>query len=294
MHGDLRRVSACKNHRLPADRRRRVRAGRLGQPDPVCVSATQWGTGPARFTRQHGTEAVEHVRNPVISWFAAPGPAVASALGCDDHRDQPEHRRRGGVLHRREWPTAAALTKRRTSTPIAVREPCAGSAAPPGASTTSLVWIPVGVLYGRMVARRGAALTLLVLQNEANSAVPGWSRARGDSGRLRKPRRLVQADTQSAARADRRAQQRRREFWRHRGAAVANAQRGARCRRARRARARRVGGALRKRVAYDVIRHRVEKRARQPGAGGGVCDSNSTPSARYWRASPSHQARAPT
>jgi len=118
------------------------------------VSATQWGAGPARFTRKHTTDA---------AWSIGQTPAdlvvcsAASASTCDAGASVTNQNpvvalvlstgRNGaagasGANEARNLDGNALFVSRTPDPPT----------APGGEFDDQLVWIPVGLLYGRMVA----------------------------------------------------------------------------------------------------------------------------------------------
>jgi prepilin-type N-terminal cleavage/methylation domain-containing protein len=118
------------------------------------VSATQWGSGPARFTRKHATDA---------AWSLAQTPAdlvicsAASASACAAGASVTNQNtvvalvfstgRNGasgasGANEARNLDGNALFVSRTPDPPT----------APGGEFDDQLVWIPVGLLYGRMVA----------------------------------------------------------------------------------------------------------------------------------------------
>lgn len=118
------------------------------------VSATQWGAGPARFTRKHTTDA---------AWSIGQTPAdlvvcsAASASTCDAGASVTNQNTvvalvlstgrngaagAGGANEARNLDGNALFVSRTPDPPT----------APGGEFDDQLVWIPVGLLYGRMVA----------------------------------------------------------------------------------------------------------------------------------------------
>ena len=123
------------------------------------VSATTWGTGPARYTRQHVADstAVGWALTQTPTDLQVCGAATASATACDA----------GAVLTNQNVVVAIVFsTGKNTSTGgtgtnesrnldsnavFVSRSPDASGAAG-GEFDDMMVWIPVGLLYGRMVA----------------------------------------------------------------------------------------------------------------------------------------------
>ena len=122
------------------------------------VSATQWGAAPARFTRQHAATAPWSLsQKPTDLVVCSASPAVATAVSCDPGTSVTNQNTvvaivfstgkngAAGPLGRNEAPNlgASGLFVSRTPDP-------AGAAG--GEFDDLMVWIPVGLLYGRMVA----------------------------------------------------------------------------------------------------------------------------------------------
>lgn len=121
------------------------------------VSATQWGTGPARFTRQHGAEAAWGMsQKPADLVVCSAGPAVASALACDPNTAVTNQNTVVAVVFSTgkngPLPHGANEAQNLDANPLFVSRVPDPPSAPGGEYDDLLVWIPVGVLYGRMVA----------------------------------------------------------------------------------------------------------------------------------------------
>ena len=122
------------------------------------VSATAWGTAPARFTRQHAAAAPWSItQTPADLVICSASPAVATALACDPGTSLTNQNTvvalvfssgKNGAL------AAAGANEARNLDGNALfvsRTPDPPSAA--GGEFDDLVaWIPVGLLYGRMIA----------------------------------------------------------------------------------------------------------------------------------------------
>lgn len=120
------------------------------------VSATQWGSAPARFTRQHGAPSAWSMsQKPADLVVCSASPALAAALACDPNTvltnqntvvaivfSTGKNAAAGGANEARNLDGNALFVSRAPDPPTA-----AG-----GEFDDQLVWIPVGLLYGRMVA----------------------------------------------------------------------------------------------------------------------------------------------
>ena len=121
------------------------------------VSATQWGPAPARFTRQHGAASAWSLsQKPADLVVCSASPASAAAVACAPNAALTNQNtvvaivfstgRNGAV------PRGANEARNVDANGLFVsRAPDPPSAAG-GEFDDQLVWIPVGLLYGRMVA----------------------------------------------------------------------------------------------------------------------------------------------
>lgn len=122
------------------------------------VSATQWGTAPARFTRQHAAAAPWSVsQKPGDLVVCSASPVVATALSCDPNTSMTNQNTVVAIVFstgRNGAGAAGGANEARNldGNPLFVSR----TPDPPGAAGGEfddlLVWIPVGLLYGRMVA----------------------------------------------------------------------------------------------------------------------------------------------
>jgi prepilin-type N-terminal cleavage/methylation domain-containing protein len=121
------------------------------------VSATQWGAAPARFTRQHGATATwSMTQKPADLVVCSASPAASSALACDAGASVTNQNTVVAVVFSTGKNGAAGgganEARNLDGNPLFVsRAPDPPSAAG-GEFDDLLVWIPVGVLYGRLVA----------------------------------------------------------------------------------------------------------------------------------------------
>lgn len=121
------------------------------------VSATQWGTAPARFTRQHGTTSAWSMsQKPADLVVCGASPAVAAALACDPNTAVTNQSTVVAIVFStgKNGASGGGANEARNldGNPLFVSR----TPDPPGATGGEfddlLVWIPVGLLYGRMVA----------------------------------------------------------------------------------------------------------------------------------------------
>ena len=121
------------------------------------VSATQWGAAPARFTRQHASAAPWSLtQKPADLVVCGASPASPAALSCDPNTGMTNQNTVVAIVFStgRNGATAAGANESRNLDANALfvsRVP-----DPPGAAGGEfddlVVWIPVGLLYGRLVA----------------------------------------------------------------------------------------------------------------------------------------------
>jgi prepilin-type N-terminal cleavage/methylation domain-containing protein len=121
------------------------------------VSATQWGAAPARFTRQHSAASAWSLsQKPADLVVCGASPAAAAAAACDPNTSMTNQSTVVAIVFStgKNGATGAGANEARNLDGNALfvsRVP-----DPPGAAGGEfddlLVWIPVGLLYGRMVA----------------------------------------------------------------------------------------------------------------------------------------------
>lgn len=121
------------------------------------VSATQWGAAPARFTRQHSAGAPWSIsQKPADLVVCSGSPAAAGALACDAGTSLTNQNTVVALVFstgRNGAPGGGANEARNLDAdPLFVSRPPDPPTAPGGEFDDLLVWIPVGLLYGRMVA----------------------------------------------------------------------------------------------------------------------------------------------
>jgi prepilin-type N-terminal cleavage/methylation domain-containing protein len=121
------------------------------------VSATQWGAAPARFTRQHGANAAWSMsQKPADLVVCSAAPAAASAVACDPNTSVTNQNTVVAVVFStgKNGPGAGGANEARNldASPLFVSRTPDPPGAPGGEFDDLVVWIPVGLLYGRMVA----------------------------------------------------------------------------------------------------------------------------------------------
>jgi prepilin-type N-terminal cleavage/methylation domain-containing protein len=121
------------------------------------VSATEWGAAPARFTRQHATGAAwSMAQKPDDLVVCSAAPAAASATGCDPNTSATNQNTVVAVVFStgKNGPAAGGKNEARNldAGPMFVSRTPDPPGAPGGEFDDLVVWIPVGLLYGRMVA----------------------------------------------------------------------------------------------------------------------------------------------
>jgi prepilin-type N-terminal cleavage/methylation domain-containing protein len=121
------------------------------------VSATHWGAAPARFTRQQGAGAAWSMsQKPADLVVCSASPAVASAVACDPNTSVTNQNTVVAVVFStgKNGPGAGGANEARNldANPLFVSRTPDPAGAPGGEFDDLVVWIPVGLLYGRMVA----------------------------------------------------------------------------------------------------------------------------------------------
>lgn len=121
------------------------------------VSATQWGAAPARFTRQHSAAAAWSIsQKPADLVVCGTSPAAATALACDAGTSLTNQNTvvalvfstgKNGALG-----SGANEARNLDGNALFVSRPPDPPSAAGGEFDDLVVWIPVGLLYGRMVA----------------------------------------------------------------------------------------------------------------------------------------------
>jgi prepilin-type N-terminal cleavage/methylation domain-containing protein len=121
------------------------------------VSATEWGAAPARFTRQHAPGAAWSMsQKPGDLVVCSSAPAAASAVACDTNTSITNQNTVVAVVYStgKNGPVAGGVNEARNldAKPLFVSRTPDPPGAPGGDFDDLVVWIPVGLLYGRMVA----------------------------------------------------------------------------------------------------------------------------------------------
>lgn len=121
------------------------------------VSATQWGAAPARFTRQHAAGAAWSMsQKPGDLVICSAAPAVGSAAACDPNTSVTNQNTVVAVVFStgKNGPGASGANEARNldTNPVFVSRTPDPPGAPGGEFDDLVVWIPVGLVYGRMVA----------------------------------------------------------------------------------------------------------------------------------------------
>ena len=121
------------------------------------VSATQWGPAPARFTRQHGAGAHwSMTQKPDDLVVCGTAPAAAAAASCDANTSLTNQNIVVAVVFStgKNGPGANGMNEARNldANALFVSRVPDPPGAPGGEFDDLLAWIPVGLLYGRMVA----------------------------------------------------------------------------------------------------------------------------------------------
>lgn len=120
------------------------------------VSATQWGTAPARFTRQQSAAAPWSIaQKPADLVVCNSAPAVAAALACDAGASLTNQNTVVAlVFSTGRMPIALGANEARNldENALFVSRPPDPPTAAGGEFDDLVLWIPVGLLYGRMIA----------------------------------------------------------------------------------------------------------------------------------------------
>lgn len=121
------------------------------------VSATQWGTAPARFTRQHAaTAAWSMAQKPSDLVVCSSSPALPSAAACDAGTSTTNQNTVVAIVfstgRNAGAPRGANEARNLDANALFVSRPPDPPGAPGGEFDDLLAWIPVGLLYGRMVS----------------------------------------------------------------------------------------------------------------------------------------------
>lgn len=121
------------------------------------VSATQWGPAPARFTRQHGAAAAWSLsQKPADLVVCGASPTNAAAAACDPNTALTNQNTVVAILfstgRNGTAPSGANEARNQDANGLFVSRAPDPPSALGGEFDDQLVWIPVGLLYGRMVA----------------------------------------------------------------------------------------------------------------------------------------------
>ena len=121
------------------------------------VSATQWGAAPARFTRQHAATASWSMgQKPSDLVVCSASPAVPSATACDAGASTTNQNTVVAIVfstgRNAGAPRGANEARNLDANALFVSRAPDPPGAPGGEFDDLLVWIPVGLLYGRMVS----------------------------------------------------------------------------------------------------------------------------------------------
>lgn len=129
-----------------------------GQRIRYAVSATSWGAGPARYTRQHTAGTPWSItQTPADLVICGAAPAVASATSCDAGTSVTNQNTLVAIVYStgRNGATGGSGTNEARNLDgnalFVSRVPDPPSAAG-GEFDDILAWVPVGQLYGRMIA----------------------------------------------------------------------------------------------------------------------------------------------
>jgi prepilin-type N-terminal cleavage/methylation domain-containing protein len=120
------------------------------------VSATQWGPTPARFTRQHSPAAPWSIaQKPADLVVCSSGPPLASALACDAGASLTNQNTVVALVFstgRNALAMGANEARNLDANALFVSRPPDPPTAAGGEFDDLVLWIPVGLLYGRMVS----------------------------------------------------------------------------------------------------------------------------------------------
>jgi prepilin-type N-terminal cleavage/methylation domain-containing protein len=120
------------------------------------VSATQWGSAPARFTRPHSAAAPWSIaQKPADLVVCSAGPVVATALVCDPGASLTNQNTVVALVFSTGRATLAASANEARNlddNALFVSRPPDPPSATGGEFDDLVLWIPVGLLYGRMIA----------------------------------------------------------------------------------------------------------------------------------------------
>ena len=120
------------------------------------VSGTQWGPAPTRFTRQHSAAAPWSIaQKPADLVVCTSGPAVATALACDAGASLTNQNTVVALVFstgRNALASGANEARNLDENALFVSRPPDPPTAAGGEFDDLVLWIPVGLLYARMIA----------------------------------------------------------------------------------------------------------------------------------------------
>jgi len=121
------------------------------------VSATTWGGAPGRFTKAHGTAAWSMSQTPADLVICSMSPAVVSATACDAGTSVTNQNTVVAIVFSTGKNTAGGGSGANEARNLDANALFVSRAPDPlgaagGEFDDMLAWIPVGLLYGRMVA----------------------------------------------------------------------------------------------------------------------------------------------
>jgi prepilin-type N-terminal cleavage/methylation domain-containing protein len=121
------------------------------------VSATQWGSAPARFTRQHSAATAWSMsQKPTDLVVCSASPAAAAAVTCDAGTSLTNQNTVVALVFSTGKNGAGSGGANEAANldgnPLFVSRPPDPPSAAGGEFDDLVVWMPVGLLYGRMVA----------------------------------------------------------------------------------------------------------------------------------------------